>query len=42
MEQNFKNKTSVITGGSSDIGYATAKALAAQGASVVIIGNHFG
>lgn len=36
---NRKNKVAVITGGNSGIGYATAKELKAQGATVVITGR---
>ncbi|MBO9592625.1 MAG: SDR family oxidoreductase [Niabella sp.] len=35
----FKNKTAVITGGNSGIGYATAKKLQALGATVIITGR---
>ena len=35
----FKDKVVVVTGGNSGIGYATAKAFAAQGARVVITGR---
>jgi NAD(P)-dependent dehydrogenase (short-subunit alcohol dehydrogenase family) len=38
MEQ-FKGKTAVVTGGNSGIGYAAAKELAAQGATVIITGR---
>ncbi|MDB5116990.1 MAG: NAD(P)-dependent dehydrogenase, short-chain alcohol dehydrogenase family [Mucilaginibacter sp.] len=37
--ENFKNKIAVITGGNSGIGYATAKELKAQGATVIITGR---
>ncbi|MDQ6469810.1 SDR family oxidoreductase [Flavobacterium sp. LHD-80] len=36
---NLKNKVAVITGGNSGIGYATAKQLKGQGATVVITGR---
>ncbi|MDB5089681.1 MAG: hypothetical protein JWR09_3675 [Mucilaginibacter sp.] len=36
---NLKNKTAVITGGNSGIGYAAAKELKAQGATVIITGR---
>jgi len=36
---NLKNKTAVITGGNSGIGYATAKHLKEQGANVIITGR---
>lgn len=36
----LKNKIAVVTGGNSGIGYATAKELVAQGASVVITGRN--
>jgi NAD(P)-dependent dehydrogenase (short-subunit alcohol dehydrogenase family) len=36
---NFKNKVAVITGGNSGIGYATAKQLKEQGATVIITGR---
>lgn len=36
---NLKNKVAVITGGNSGIGYATAKQLKAQGATVIITGR---
>lgn len=35
----FNNKTAIVTGGNSGIGYATAKELAAQGAQVIITGR---
>ncbi|MDQ6531466.1 SDR family oxidoreductase [Flavobacterium sp. LHD-85] len=37
--KNLKNKTAVITGGNSGIGYATAKQLKEQGANVIITGR---
>ncbi|RYJ38978.1 Short-chain dehydrogenase/reductase SDR [Flavobacterium anhuiense] len=37
--ENLKNKTAVITGGNSGIGYATAKQLKEQGANVIITGR---
>ena len=37
---NFKNKTIVITGGTSGIGLATAKELASKEATVIITGRH--
>ncbi|MDB5005871.1 MAG: NAD(P)-dependent dehydrogenase, short-chain alcohol dehydrogenase family [Mucilaginibacter sp.] len=37
--ENLKNKIVVITGGNSGIGYATAKELKAQGATVIITGR---
>ena len=37
--ENLKNKIAVITGGNSGIGYATAKQLKAQGATVIITGR---
>ena len=39
MVQKFKNKVVVVTGGTSGIGLATAKAFAAEGASVFITGR---
>lgn len=36
---DFKNKVAVITGGNSGIGYATAKQLKEQGATVIITGR---
>ena len=38
--QNFKNKTVVITGGTSGIGLATAKELTAKEANVIITGRN--
>lgn len=38
---NFSNQTVVIVGGSSGIGFATAKAAHAQGASVILVGRSF-
>lgn len=35
----FSNKTAIVTGGNSGIGYATAKALVAKGARVIITGR---
>ncbi len=37
--EKFSNKVAVVTGGNSGIGYATAKELAAQGATVIITGR---
>ncbi|WP_286965122.1 SDR family oxidoreductase [Flavobacterium sp. UBA4854] len=37
--ENLKNKTAVITGGNSGIGYATAQQLKQQGANVIITGR---
>jgi NAD(P)-dependent dehydrogenase (short-subunit alcohol dehydrogenase family) len=37
--ENLKNKIAVITGGNSGIGYAAAKELKAQGATVIITGR---
>lgn len=37
--ENLKNKTAIITGGNSGIGYATAKQLKEQGANVIITGR---
>ncbi len=37
--KNLKDKVAVITGGNSGIGYATAKALKANGAKVIITGR---
>ncbi len=37
--ENLKNKTAVITGGNSGIGYAAAKQLKEQGANVIITGR---
>ncbi|WP_439617840.1 SDR family NAD(P)-dependent oxidoreductase [Shinella sp.] len=39
MTSRFENKTVVVTGGTSGIGLATAKAFAAEGASVFITGR---
>ena len=39
MTQNFENKVVVVTGGTSGIGLATAKAFATAGASVFITGR---
>ncbi|QFT01157.1 4-formylbenzenesulfonate dehydrogenase TsaC1/TsaC2 [Labrenzia sp. THAF191b] len=39
MTQNFENKVVVVTGGTSGIGLATAKAFASAGASVFITGR---
>lgn len=39
---NLKNKTAVVTGGNSGIGYAAAKELIAQGAKVIITGRRKG
>jgi len=36
---SLKNKTAIVTGGNSGIGYAAAKELAAQGARVIITGR---
>ncbi len=36
---NLKNKISLITGGNSGIGYATAKEMKTQGATVIITGR---
>lgn len=40
MTDRFNNKVVVVTGGTSGIGLATAKAFAAEGASVFITGRH--
>ncbi|SEM99952.1 NAD(P)-dependent dehydrogenase, short-chain alcohol dehydrogenase family [Mucilaginibacter gossypiicola] len=37
--ENLRNKIAVITGGNSGIGYATAKEMKAQGATVIITGR---
>lgn len=37
--EKFKNKLALVTGGNSGIGYATAEALVAQGATVIITGR---
>ncbi len=37
--ENLKNKIAVITGGNSGIGYAAAKELKTQGATVIITGR---
>ena len=37
--ENLKNKISLITGGNSGIGYATAKEMKTQGATVIITGR---
>lgn len=37
---DLKNKTALVTGGNSGIGFATAKELVAQGASVIITGRN--
>ena len=39
MTSRFENKVVVVTGGTSGIGLATAKAFAAEGASVFITGR---
>jgi NAD(P)-dependent dehydrogenase (short-subunit alcohol dehydrogenase family) len=40
MEHQLKGKIAVVTGGNSGIGYATAKELRAQGATVIITGRN--
>lgn len=42
MGLDFQDKVSVVTGASSGVGAATATMLAAQGASVVLVGRHQG
>lgn len=37
--EKFSNKVAIVTGGNSGIGYATAKELVAQGATVIITGR---
>lgn len=39
MELNLKNKTALVTGSTAGIGYAIAKSLAVEGASVVVNGR---
>jgi len=39
MLNSFKNKTAVITGGNSGIGYAAAKEFKERGATVIITGR---
>ena len=40
LEMNtFNNKLAIVTGGNSGIGYATAKELIAEGATVIITGR---
>lgn len=40
MKKQLEGKVAVVTGGNSGIGYATAKELAAQGATVIITGRN--
>jgi NAD(P)-dependent dehydrogenase (short-subunit alcohol dehydrogenase family) len=40
MTNKFENKTVVVTGGTSGIGLATARAFSAEGASVFVTGRH--
>jgi NADP-dependent 3-hydroxy acid dehydrogenase YdfG len=41
MSNNIERKVVIITGASSGLGEATAKAFAQAGASVVLAGNHY-